>query len=143
MTTTTTQGNAMAPEFRAAQNFQPSTDIVAYAVVKYDGTNAPDGVVVTAADTDLPMGVLAQALKRAGGVEGSNVSDVGDMVIKGRTRVIASGMIGANARIAPAANGKVQAAASGDMVMGTAKEAAASDGDIIMAEIDCTACQLM
>ena len=130
MPTTTIQGEAMAPEFRTCQN-NTVTDITAYSVVKRVPAEAPDGVDVTAADTDIPAGVVPKKVDKSGGV--------GDMAIRGRVRVIASGAITADARIAPAAAGKVQAAAAADIVMGRALEAAVNDGDIIMAEIDCVA----
>jgi hypothetical protein len=134
---TTTQGEQMAPEMRPAQNNQAATAIPKYSVVKRVPAEAPDGVVVTAAATDVPAGVVPKRLEQAGGLNG--IMDVGDMVIRGRTRVIASAAITANDRISPAAAGKVQTAVATNVVMGVALETCTTDGDIIMAEIDCTA----
>jgi len=132
--TTTIMGNQMAPEFRPGEN-RTSSAIGAALCVKRVAAEAPDSVVVTAADTDVPCGVTSAALPAsAGGVHG-----VGDVVLRGRTRVTASAAITAGDRLAPEAAGKVKTAASGDIVIGQALEAATADDDVIMAEIDCTA----
>lgn len=126
---TTTKIPEMAPEYRPARNRTGST-IGAFLVLKLRVADGPDAVEVTAADTDVPCGVAAAAI-----ANGSN----GDRAIRGRARVVAAGAITAGDRIAPTANGKVQTAASGDVVLGQALDAAAADGDVITAEIDCVA----
>lgn len=132
--TTTIMGEQTAPEFRPIEN-RTGADIGKYLCVKMVPAEAPDSVVVTAADTDIPHAITSKVVPAIS----NGQPGVGDGVIKGRTRVTASAAIAAGDRIAPAAAGKVQTAASGDIVIGKALEAAGADGDIIMAEVDLSA----
>lgn len=114
------------PEFRPGRNRTGGT-IGRFLVVKYDGTNAPDGITVTTADTDVAYGVTHHEAP-----DGTNV----DCCKSGRHPVTASGVIAVGARLAPDANGKVKAAAAGDTIIGTAVDAATADNDVIAAELN-------
>jgi hypothetical protein len=132
--TTTSMGEQMAPEFRPIEN-RTGAAIAKYLCVKMVPAEAPDSVVVTAADTDIPHAITCKELPAiSGGVPG-----VGDGVLRGRTRVTASAAITAGDRIAPEANGKVKTAVAADIVIGRALETCTTDGDIIMAEVDLVA----
>lgn len=123
--TTTTILPEREPVIRPGRNRSGST-IAKYLLVKGGGAGV-DTIALTAADTDVPVGVTREDI-----VDGAN----GDLAIRGQVRVIASGAISADVKLAPDANGKVKAAASGDTVVGTSKDAATADGDIILAELN-------
>jgi hypothetical protein len=89
-----------------------------FALCKTNGA-----LVVTAADTDLAIGVIQTD---AAATE-ANVP----MVTFGETKAIASGIIGRLVRICPDAAGKIKAAAAGDLVCGYTLEGAGADGDVI------------
>ncbi|MFZ5896820.1 MAG: capsid cement protein [Myxococcota bacterium] len=116
----------MNPEFRPGRNRTGAT-IGRYLLMKADTANMPDGITATTADTDVPVGVTAANVP-----DGTN----GDLCVRGRHPVTASGAIASGARIAPDAGGKVKAAAAGDAVIGHAVDAAAADNDIIAAELN-------
>lgn len=120
-------GEALNPEFRPAANNTVSA-IGAYLCVKRVAAEAPNGVELTAAQSDVPCGITVRGGIAAGAI--------GDMCIHGRTRVTAAGAIAAGARIAPDANGKVVAAGAADVVIGSLVEEAFADGDVVMAEIN-------
>lgn len=126
MTTTNLPQITVPGDVRPGRNFTGS-DIAKYLLVKAVAATAPDSIAVTAADTDVPIGVTMEAIgdqKR------------GDLILRGRHPVTASGAITAGARLAPDAAGKVKAAAAGDSVIGVAVDAATNDGDVIMAELN-------
>jgi len=116
----------IAPEFRPGRNRSGST-IGKYLCVKRDASNLPNGLTLTAADTDVAVGVTGEEIA-------NNAN--GNVCIKGRHPVTANGAITAGLRIACEANGKVKAAASGDTVIGVAEEAALADNDVILAELN-------
>lgn len=89
-----------------------------FALVKTNGA-----LVVTAADTDLAIGVI----QTDASASEANVQTVAF----GETKAIASGLISKMARICPDAAGKIKAAVTGDLVCGYALEAAGADGDVI------------
>jgi hypothetical protein len=126
MTTTTLLSRPDASSIRCGRN-RTGGSLAAYLLVKLDTGNLPDGIVVCAADTDVPTGVTMAAI-----ADEMN----GDLCQRGEHPVTASGAITAGAKIAPDAGGKVKAAAAGDTVVGTAKETCTTDGDVIMAELD-------
>lgn len=125
-TTTTLPMKPDAASIRPGRN-RTGSPIAAFLCVKLDTAALPDGITVTAADTDVPTGVTMAAIPDLAN---------GDLVQRGEHPVTASGAITAGVKIACDAAGKVKAAASGDTVIGTAKEAALVDGDVIMAEIN-------
>lgn len=132
--TTTSMGEQLAPEFRPIEN-RTGAAIAKYLCVKLVPAEAPDSVVVTAADTDVPHAITCKEVPAIlNGQPG-----VGDGVVKGRTRVTASAAITAGDRLAPEANGKVKTAVAGDIVIGKACDTCTADNDIIMAEIDLAA----
>lgn len=125
MTTTNLPDYTVTGDVRPGRN-RSGADIGKYLVVKLDAANAPNALALTAADTDVAIGVTMELIKN-----GYN----GDVLTRGRHRVTASGAIAAGVKIAPDANGKVKAAAAGDTVIGTSEDAATADGDIISAEL--------
>jgi hypothetical protein len=113
------------PKVRPGRNRSGST-IGKYLLVKYGGAG-PHTIILAAADTDVVSGVTREDIP-----DQAN----GDLGVGGELRVTASGAISAGARIAPDAGGKVKAAASGDTVIGEARDAATADGDVIVAELN-------
>ncbi len=113
------------PVIRPGRNRTGST-IAKYLCVKL-GAVVPDSIAVTAADTDIAVGITREDI-----VDGAN----GDLAIRGQVRATASGAITAGARVAPDANGKVKAAATGDCVIGEAKDTTTTDGDILIVELN-------
>jgi len=116
----------MAPEFRPGRN-RTGGPLARYLLVKVDTGNTPDGIVVTATDTDVPKGVTHNA-----SLDGQNV----DVCIKGRHPCTASGVVAVGARVAPDAAGKVKAAEAGDTVIGFAVDPAAADNDVFTVELN-------
>lgn len=114
------------PETRPANNLT-GTLIAKYLGVKAVSATAPDSVALTAASTDVCVGVMAEA-----------VADQarGDMAVRGRIWCQASAAIAAGVRVAFGASGLLQAAVSGDYVIGTAVDAASANGDIIAVELN-------
>jgi hypothetical protein len=102
-------------------NVTPDSDLSAkqYYLAKITST----GCALAAADTD-PAYPIQNKPKPTG--------EQAVLAIAGVSKVIAGGAITQGAKVAPtAANGKAQAAASGDRWCGIALEAAGADGDII------------
>lgn len=98
-----------------------SYTVGASALTVYLVCKNPTALVVTAADTDVPCCVVQDGADASGTVIG---------VEFGPTKFVASAAIARGARLASAGSGKVKTAASGDLVIGTAEQAAAADGDI-------------
>lgn len=113
------------PETRPANNLTGSTLVKLFAV-KAVSASAPDSVALTAASTDVCVGIMAETTVDQGR---------GDMYVKGRVPATASGAITAGVRVAAGAAGKVQAAVSGDYVIGTAVDTTAADGDQLAIEL--------
>lgn len=113
------------PETRPANNLTGSS-VAKYLGVKDVSATAPDSVALTAASTDVCTGVMAEV-----------VADQarGDRHVKGRVHCQCSAAITAGVRVAFGANGLLQAAVSGDYVVGTAVDAALANGDIIAVEL--------
>jgi len=114
-----------APETRPGNNFTGAS-IAKWLGVKAVTATAPDSIQLTAASTDVCVGVTAEVIADQAR---------GDVHIRGRIPCIASGVIAAGARVAFGANGKAQAAVAGDCVVGNAVDAAAADGDTIAIEL--------
>jgi hypothetical protein len=94
-----------------------ATALTQFALVK-----TPAGLVVSAADTDVVLGVVQ---------DGAAIGARAAVTIFGQTKAIASGPIVVGARICPDAAGKVKTAAAADLVCGIALSAAGADGDEI------------
>lgn len=95
----------------------------ASALTQFQCVKTAAGLVVSAADTDVVLGIIQ---------DGADANAIlADVVTFGATKAIASGLIAKGARVCPDAAGKIKAAASGDLVCGVAVTAAALDGDII------------
>lgn len=90
-----------------------------YACVKISGGKA----VVCAADTDLPFGFLQDSV----GADAPHCN----VATSGPTKAIASGIIGFGVEFCADADGKIKAAAAGDLVAGMTEQAATADGHII------------
>lgn len=88
---------------------------------QYRLVKTPAALVVSAADTDVCVGVTQS---------GAAVGAQAEVCIFGETKAIASGAITKGARLAPDAGGKVKVAAPGDLVIGVARSAAGANNDI-------------
>jgi len=88
--------------------------------VKYGNTAGQ--VILTAAETDIPVGVIADG---GGNTSGHAVS----VVTAGRCKVKAGGVITVHARVSGAASGKIAASASTHFVLGRIEQAPGADND--------------
>lgn len=89
----------------------------------YFVTNAADGQVDPTGDGLLADGVLYNDPDAAG--------KVAEVAIGGVVKVVSGGSVTRGALIASTAAGKATVAATGDVVLGRALEAGATDGDVI------------
>jgi hypothetical protein len=112
---------------RPANNVTALATLTKYLGVKAVAATAPDSVNLTAASTDVCIGVLAETIADQGR---------GDMYVRGRVWCQCSGAIAAGVRVAFGASGLLQAAVSGDYVIGTSVDAALANLDIIAVEIN-------
>jgi hypothetical protein len=94
----------------------------AAALNQFQLVKTPGAVVVSAADTDIVIGVIQS---------GAAIGATAAVVKFGETKVLASGVIANGARVCPDSAGRVKAAVTGDMVCGFALEAAGAAGDEI------------
>ncbi len=89
-------------------------------------------VVLCAAATDIPIGVLQEGV-----AEGLQA----EIVALGASKIVADGVVAAGAQIGTSADGQADAKVAGsdttNYVCGVAVEAAAAAGDVIQAFINC------
>lgn len=91
------------------------------SALQYRAMKRSSGKWEVAGVADVATGILQN--KPVAGADASVMS-------VGVTPAIASAAIAENAKVAPAANGKLRTAVTGDHVLGIAQEAAAGDGSI-------------
>jgi hypothetical protein len=93
----------------------------ATALTQFRCVKTPAGLVVSAADTDVVLGIVQDGAAAS--------ASAAAVCVFGQTKAIASGEILKGARVCPDSSGRVKTAASGDLVCGIALSAAAVDGD--------------
>lgn len=106
-----------------------------YKFVKFSADNT---VVLCAATTDIPCGVLQEPVYVSNSV---SAGDAPDVMYAGQTLVQAGGSITAGNQISTNASGQAQAAVAGQYVVGVAVNVAGATtaGTLITAVINCAA----
>lgn len=98
-----------------------SADVIAYRLYKQH----TDGTLIIATDNHTGPLFVPQTAEKAGYRVGGMLVGTGCFILT------ASGSISAGANVAPAANGKVRAAVTGDVVIGKAFNTTVSDGELV------------
>lgn len=100
-----------------------SFTVGASALTQYSAVKTPAALVVTAADTDVAVGVIQ---------DGADASATEVRVAtSGVSKAIAAAAIARGVKICATGSGQVKTAAAGDLVFGYTREAATTQGDII------------
>ena len=94
----------------------------AAAISQFQVLKTPAAAVVSAADTDVCFGVAQ---------DGAGAGEECAVCTFGPTQAIAGAAFAKGIRLAPDANGRVKAAAVGDLVIGFSRTAAGAAGDIV------------
>lgn len=95
----------------------------ATALVQFQAVKTPAALVVTAADTDVALGIV-----QSGFAIGSTAARVRT---KGPSFAIADAAIAKGVKVCATAAGRVKTAVTGDLVFGYTREAAGAQGDLI------------
>jgi hypothetical protein len=95
-----------------------------YYIVKL---NSSGKLILTAAATDVPYGILQNKAKSTG--------EVGVVAVAGLSKLVMGEACSIGDRIAPLNSGKGQVAGAGERAFAIARGAAGADGDIIPVEI--------
>ena len=95
----------------------------AVALTQYSAVKTPAALVVTAADTDVAVGIVQ---------DGAAISQASvNVATSGISKAIAAAAIAKGIKVCATASGQIKTAVTGDLVFGETREAAGAQGDII------------
>ena len=94
----------------------------ATALTQFVAVKTPAALVVTAADTDVALGIVQS---------GFAIGASGRVRTSGPSKAIAAAGIAKGVKVCATAAGQVKTAVTGDLVFGYTREAAGAQGDII------------